>query len=784
MSKTHGKDQEYIDNNFSTNDPANMKQSLPNNGPPQVPQQQQQQHYFDAKKNTQVLPCQFCEVTFVRKNDLVIHLENIHHLPMHLVTGSQPVPDDNEMPPAITINPIKRKSSSDSDDAGESASKRRRPGPASRTNAPTENRVKSSNIPLHLLEAQLEESANGYKCPECDKVLQHKQSYLSHLKVIHGNFFGSNKWKGSSVVDFILEQSRTSPRKKSRGGGPDANATQCTLCEAVFPNPSSLRNHVVNVHVNGSSFTCQLCGKAFLNEENLEAHTKSKHPNLTKRLQALREALGIAEGDTDGILQPPDINANTLPSNAVLSSLSKELVPSSLSLSMSDSNHDASPATAVEYPLNLSTTSNSDDHKDSCGGGDSPPSPSCPSTPTRTTTQPAPASSAVPPPPVDLPSTPVPAKDLADVAKLPLPPPPPLPSSPVPISDIVVQVNNNNAGEGGGDDGDDDDEGEGASGSGGGGRKKNSICKVCGIVLSPKTNVNVHMRTHSGARPYQCALCLSRFRQKAHLMKHFRCSHNMKRPPFVCLFCSEETATSNDLYRHITDRHKADTDQLVKAKGIQAPPEADEVDEHLQPIKPSRAQQQMLQKQAQLVTASANAAAAGGADVPEFPSLTTRQPEPPLPQHPESPQPLQEAEIPQQVILPQQPLPLPMAMPIVQPVAVPPAVQEAAPPEASPEGSRRGNSEPGTPDEDEDDVRYEPITEPFLFEGQVIYPCYCILPFINDAEVEASCRRSITVSAAIQCSTGVSQVGRSMGFARNATPLPCSAFSSVCSNLQ
>ena len=78
MSKAHGK--EYVENNFS-----------PNNGQlqQQQPQVQQQQHYFDAKKNTQVLPCQFCEETFVRKNDLVIHLENVHHLPMHLVTGSQ-----------------------------------------------------------------------------------------------------------------------------------------------------------------------------------------------------------------------------------------------------------------------------------------------------------------------------------------------------------------------------------------------------------------------------------------------------------------------------------------------------------------------------------------------------------------------------------------------------------------------------------------------------------------------------------------------------------------------
>ena len=35
-------------------------------------------------------------------------------------------------------------------------------------------------------------------------------------KVVHGNFFGSNKWKGSSVVDFILEQSKSPGKKGSK----------------------------------------------------------------------------------------------------------------------------------------------------------------------------------------------------------------------------------------------------------------------------------------------------------------------------------------------------------------------------------------------------------------------------------------------------------------------------------------------------------------------------------------------------------------------------------------
>ena len=49
-------------------------------------------------------------------------------------------------------------------------------------------------------------------------------------------------------------------------------------------------------------------------------------------------------------------------------------------------------------------------------------------------------------------------------------------------------------------------------------------------------------------------------------------------------------------------------------------------------------------------------------------------------------------------------------------------------------------------DEEDSAVRYEPITEPFLHEGRVIFPCYCILPFVTDEEVDVSCRRPITVS--------------------------------------
>jgi len=44
-----------------------------------------------------------------------------------------------------------------------------------------------------------------------------------------------------------------------------------------------------------------------------------------------------------------------------------------------------------------------------------------------------------------------------------------------------------------------------------------------------------------------------------------------------------------------------------------------------------------------------------------------------------------------------------------------------------------------------DDQRYEPVTEEFLFEGDMIKPCYCVLPFVTDEEVESITRRNISV---------------------------------------
>lgn len=73
-------------------------------------------------------------------------------------------------------------------------------------------------------------------------------------------------------------------------------------------------------------------------------------------------------------------------------------------------------------------------------------------------------------------------------------------------------------------------------------------CEICGKVLSSLSSYYVHMKVHSGNKPYACTYCEATFCRKPYLEVHMR-THTGERP-FVCSTCNKRFSQKSSLNTH------------------------------------------------------------------------------------------------------------------------------------------------------------------------------------------------------------------------------------------
>lgn len=74
-------------------------------------------------------------------------------------------------------------------------------------------------------------------------------------------------------------------------------------------------------------------------------------------------------------------------------------------------------------------------------------------------------------------------------------------------------------------------------------------CEVCGKEVQ-RNYLEVHLRTHTGEKPFDCNLCGKKFKRKSHVQWHLKYGHSDNKP-FSCDVCGRGFCQSSDMRKHM-----------------------------------------------------------------------------------------------------------------------------------------------------------------------------------------------------------------------------------------
>ena len=86
-------------------------------------------------------------------------------------------------------------------------------------------------------------------------------------------------------------------------------------------------------------------------------------------------------------------------------------------------------------------------------------------------------------------------------------------------------------------------------------RDKTHSCSICAKTFAQSSELERHLRIHTGKKPYTCSSCSKSFSAAKHLKRHLRTHTGEK--PFSCLLCTKSFPRSDQLKIH-TQVHMGD----------------------------------------------------------------------------------------------------------------------------------------------------------------------------------------------------------------------------------